>query len=1357
MKSHALLRTQVGLTTNYKFIVSSNYELYLDSIPSEPDLNIQTLKKFQLTKDSSWEYALSKFWKKFPSTIAYSIKYDDDVDLMFDSFAKQYDSIYHSGARNIVDNKNYQEEYEYFAPLHISKNNLPQYFIIFRVDDSGILKLTKDNFRSEILNKMKCVKVFDLTRKTDLGLFLEKNINLNKNFPTSSLNVKFDDYYSSITGIKYPKSETDGGFAEMSFTMDFKQELPFYDLQKILLDNFNKLGVIYPFIINFSFLFNDLPATPTSLRRWSLNRYLGFYFDKMDQVVKISPTSLPNLKSGVTIIDGNFLNNPDGVSPFTDDTLENLDRLYICVDGNFYKIQVFSEIGEYTRQESQVNPTVFQETYVRQVTKKYKIQSEINLVGKTIENSNLSSISFVYEDGLNKIKKSDGTSLTIPNFEDSDMWLIQINDEYFKLKQEDDFICVNTDYAFSQTETTISYYINDPDPNYKKTFDISLKLTTEPFIMKIFRGQFTDVKDFDTDIVETEFAKFEYEKDSELTITEESKLYFTNTNTELIDDFRFGTDLVYIPTSSEYTANNETFRLSRNNLTDYQLTPLWRKNPTFVKWGYEGSICSNDYPYYLNNSVLADPFNSSTNFVDIVPKRVEKNLDYFYSVNSDGGDYVHHSLHVEKRVGGIVDKNFNFELDKYLGISYSSDYFTYFFGQKNEFQNNTKNIEKWSYFVGGEFETNTTVFKALKLALKAVSGVSPNGEVSTRNTNEFIDYKFSILMNENNYLVNADGGDVNKGVPLKVNNYLKWDIIEPWKINKTYATGSLVIWEESVYKANFKNRPTVGQLPNNQKFIGADVWSIFTDYDTIYWYPTINNNFIEYSDFRSVVYRDGDYYFMNPYPFDAEVDFWHPTQVYTQGSGVIYKKYVWSCATFSSLGVKPPETLDQYYSYTDSEKSISHWVPSEFPKMVFYQDGFMTYANLRWFLVLEKPNFYTSIIRNGTNTFPSDLEDKFSQFKVVSYNSTVYGTTQSTNLYSPETDPQWIRLHSFEQTTDIVYGPSASQNNVVKMNSRNYLCLSNRPDVSNPDGIINQTLDNGVIVYINKKFKNVLVNIYINDNTMKRARTDNVTWTFYENKISNCNRDKLYNDVYSKLTANNFLNVLSYKNKNLGFSDKLRYVIINEDGSFNIYDFNDPNSFKNIPVILEPVFTTPTSVNKEYFSKSSVDVSDNILKANRYLSDGLITTKSTLNYYSDVPLANLIQYMEGPKENIPLFRLNGSYSPIFKTIQLFRSNTIDKNYDNYKFDTELTEFGLTGEHVISKINRNGSILKLKDRDNPRSIYPMLDEFGYHVVKRNIFKSNWDLEYHFECVLPEIDEVNNDEKTLTINKNETDSE
>lgn len=75
-------------------------------------------------------------------------------------------------------------------------------------------------------------------------------------------------------------------------------------------------------------------------------------------------------------------------------------------------------------------------------------------------------------------------------------------------------------------------------------------------------------------------------------------------------------------------------------------------------------------------------------------------------------------------------------------------------------------------------------------------------------------------------------------------------------------------------------------------------------------------------------------------------------------------------------------------------------------------------------------------------------------------------------------------------------------------------------------------------------------------------------------------------------------------------------------------------------------------------------------------------------------------------------------------------------YGNYKFDTDLTKFGMMLERKTRKVNRKGSILKLKSSRDYKSVYPMLDEFGYTFMDFFIFRSTWDQGYHFETIVPE---------------------
>lgn len=84
--------------------------------------------------------------------------------------------------------------------------------------------------------------------------------------------------------------------------------------------------------------------------------------------------------------------------------------------------------------------------------------------------------------------------------------------------------------------------------------------------------------------------------------------------------------------------------------------------------------------------------------------------------------------------------------------------------------------------------------------------------------------------------------------------------------------------------------------------------------------------------------------------------------------------------------------------------------------------------------------------------------------------------------------------------------------------------------------------------------------------------------------------------------------------------------------------------------------------------------------------------------------------------------------------------TLQQRKGNYVFDTSLSLFGVMKQRVISKVNRQDNILKLRNNDTFDSIYPMLDEYGYMVVDFFIFKSNWDYEYHFEASNPKISSV-----------------
>jgi hypothetical protein len=293
------------------------------------------------------------------------------------------------------------------------------------------------------------------------------------------------------------------------------------------------------------------------------------------------------------------------------------------------------------------------------------------------------------------------------------------------------------------------------------------------------------------------------------------------------------------------------------------------------------------------------------------------------------------------------------------------------------------------------------------------------------------------------------------------------------------------------------------------------------------------------------------------------------------------------------------------------------------------------------------------------------------------------------------------------------------------MNDRYYLCVGNDN---------NSTLDNGITVFINKKHKNILVNINIADNT-------------YTN-VSNTNRDDLYNELYKKLSAFNFTNAINDISGKYGFSDYISYIVIDDNG-VKKYSYNDISTIKDLPYLLKCEEPDLLQVKVDSLYKRPVKL-PNPLNPFKKLNNGKIIDISQLNFFNNIPVAaNIIENKSDIKvfenysanKNIvthDLYRYTGYYSPIFYDIQLFERD--EYNLGNYKFDITLTDFGIMKERKIRKINRKGSQLRLANVNDEKSMYPMLDEFGYSVYDFFIFSSTWDLKYYLET---SIDKLSND--------------
>jgi uncharacterized delta-60 repeat protein len=1322
MKSFSILRTNVGLTTNVKVVVDSKYNLYLESIDSVSGLDIDRLKKFQFNKNNFYDELVPYFFRNIPVDVAFEVKFDDDRTLMFNNFENQYDDIYQMGARNVSNNKDYSEEYEYFAPLYIFKQGIPNYFVIFRIDGSGLENLSRDNFRELFLEKFKTVKVFDLTKKTPLGEWVDVNFRKNKSFPTKSLDIDFRNLeFSRWFGIDYDS----GGYTSKSRFMNdaLEDENTLFDLEKSFYDGYRVNKLIYPQIINFNFLFDDTPATPNRLRKWSLNRYAGFYIDDMELVDRITPFNMKPLKSGFQILEGNVISHPDGdpfVRGFSDE-----DKNYIEFGGEFFVVEKFEEVQSKRMVNVRQNRKVAVEEYTQPTFVKYRIISDKDLTGgESLVNTKKFTV-----DGSLRILDQNLNPFQIEGFDLSDVHLIEIDGRYHNLISEDGYIKIVTDYGMNLKEDyRFEYFINSPDPNYYNYVD----LQGDPISFNIWRLKFTDVKDFDLQIVDSKFSNFEYESSSSLTKTEEPKMYTPDlrsiSNPPVLNDYIYNGQVENIPASSDYTANLETFRIINGDLSD-----LWRKNSIHCRWGYQNSLGSSDYPYLLNNNEIHGDYNRVANTKLLKPFRPTRNLDYFYSINSGSTSYKFHSLHVERNFGINQDISFRFELDKCLNThtmsfdgdiyTYSLNYFDYLFDSEVDFLKGTiiQNSKKYSLFeTGDDSEPNTTLFRGIKFKIFEVDSIKTSinsiDTINVKSSNYFEDWKFSILLSDNNLGIGDDNlvynigewgyfidnlyydnqvsfftstqsapdniqvGDVVeiKQSPPYVNSQYntkanvthvgilgtysgiayygfatdipwgestpanpgywrvmtQWKNIQNWESNKLYQVGDIVLYDDVLYEV-LQNNLILDPLQNPTSNSLSSVYGLYTG-DSPFWSPGLSYSTDDW------VYRDGNYWVRTGQSDSFIGNFWSPTFSYAINDVVIYKGEYYR-SKINGAGISPRL----------SKGSIG-----------ITSGSFVKYWELIWQFnspIWKKVEIWNPILSYGISTY-------------IVHNDILYRSSSDTiGGIPPNESPDWERIYSFVPDTNFNY--STQSNPFLKINDSNYLCTFNR-DFS---------LDNGITIYINKKWKNVLVNIAINDNT-----------SF---KIDNISRDEMYNILNSRLTAANFIRQVNNLSSKYGFVDYTSYVVIEEDGTFKKYKFGV--NIEELPYIISCEEPDEIELNNNTIRYIPATLDINILKPINTLKNGNIDNLNKINNYNFIPLGcqieknldrgeNLINYNGlsntglGGVSNLssrgnfsrskPIYRHSGPYMPVFYDIDLFDRGICEfEDLFSIRYETETLE------------------------------------------------------------------------------------
>jgi len=829
MKSFQLLRTNPLLTTNYKINVDTGLNIYLESIKSNADLSDSRFNHFQINRDSYLETTLPTFYKGLPKEQAFYVRNEQDKDIVYNDYSHQFDDIYYGGPSYISDTW-YDEEFEYFAPLFVRKNELPDGFIILRVDDPSVYNevdglyelgtLDKENFRSEIINKWKSVSYFDMTKNSDFGYWLDRNIDENERFPTRSFEldvrrVTFSRWY----GMDY---ET-GVYTQKPMFLDDNlfYEQPHFRLEKIITEGYKRNSLIFPHIFNFNFLFEDTPATPEELRKYSINRYLGFYVDDLEFVTNLTSYVTPTLVSGTTLLNNIVLSGFTGMT--WDECERDFDKIIPSVNpfiGKWdkdkrYYIYVKDDLYEVIRFVDEDNNTIFK-LVSEEILDDYWDTSKV--YDKTVE--------IVYTGGtysylvpmVDDFTIDEYTGCTGHNMDMySDLYLIKINDRFHVIRNgsgltltdiDDNLIGVvdkyfiQSDYAIESDKDNLRYWIGGNNSEYYREYDIE-NINRKPLTYSIYKVTFLDVKDFDFDRVNTKFSDFDYEK-TRYYETKEDKLYAIDHKSnmypkpimkeEIGDEFQCKP----IAVSSEYVADDELYETT----IDGDITDIWSKNQSICKWGFQGSVSHSDYMYKLNNSKdVGSTHNKTTDVFTTYPNIYNKNMDYFYRVgnflsgltlvSSAPVYYLNQTTNIQMEfINKEVSEGSEFTQNGGNGFNigiyfetttpedFDFDYFTFFFSNKMYIEDDNRlyqhSYKKYSEFYNNEYNQSVTLFKGLKFLITEVVDIKrdDNGlitKIISDDTGKYSGYKFSIILNDVYYKGEAPDG------LYKVNGIIEYD------------------------------------------------------------------------------------------------------------------------------------------------------------------------------------------------------------------------------------------------------------------------------------------------------------------------------------------------------------------------------------------------------------------------------------------------------------------------------------------------------------------------------------------------------------------------------------------------------
>ena len=317
--SFQILRTNPRLTTNTKLMYDGE-NLYMDSYQATPLLSTLEYKHHRVWKTGLFNRDIRNFLLG-TNTAAYEVGQNVSDTIVLNNFDNQFENMYWCGVESI-NSSVYPQEMGCIAPLYLRKKR-PNYFVIFKIDNPSNTNLVgstdlKYDFYYDVLKKMKIVKTFDLREGTPIGNYIKRYVEQRDFHYDQSIYVNFSSdeiYYYGIdkkSGVLTQKVE------------NFKTQLLENDNTIMKQDDwitggFERNGLIFPYIMNIEFLFDDITT-----EEYKFARYFGMYCNDIDLY-------------DLNIVDGSY-SKETGATTLTT-RVNSIDDIIELKDDGFYYIK----------------------------------------------------------------------------------------------------------------------------------------------------------------------------------------------------------------------------------------------------------------------------------------------------------------------------------------------------------------------------------------------------------------------------------------------------------------------------------------------------------------------------------------------------------------------------------------------------------------------------------------------------------------------------------------------------------------------------------------------------------------------------------------------------------------------------------------------------------------------------------------------------------------------------------------------------------------------------------------------------------------------------------------------------------